>query len=273
MIDVLIITKDEEKNLPHCLRALAGWTNRIFVLDSGSTDRTCELAVELGAEVVEHAWEGYAAQKNWGLDNLPLEGDWILIVDADEVITTKLRDQLVDIASLPVEAVPENGFHINRLFYFLGKPIRHCGYFPSWNLRFFKRGRGRYEERAVHEHLLVEEPVGWIRTPMLHEDHRGLEHYIAKHNHYSTLEAAAIASDDGDLDARLTGNALERRRWMKRHVYRRLPAKWLFRFIYMYVLRLGVLDGVNGIRFCLFISSYELHIGLKLTELRKERAA
>jgi glycosyltransferase involved in cell wall biosynthesis len=272
VIDAFVITKNEELNLPHCLQALAGWTRRVFVVDSGSTDRTCDIARELGAEVVEHAWEGYAAQKNWAIDTLPLEADWILIVDADEVITPRLRDALVAIAERPVADVAENGFYINRLFYFLGKPIRHCGYFPSWNLRFFKRGRGRYEDRAVHEHLLVDEPIGWIRTPMLHEDHRGLEDYIAKHNHYSTLEARAIAEDGGELDASLTGNALERRRWIKRHVYRRLPMKWLFRFLYMYVFRLGVLDGVNGFRFCLFISSYEMQIGLKLAELRREDA-
>ena len=97
MIDVLIITRDEEVNLPHCLRALAGWTRRVFVVDSGSTDRTCAIARDLGAEVVEHAWEGYAAQKNWAIDTLPLEADWILIVDADEVITPRLRDELVAI--------------------------------------------------------------------------------------------------------------------------------------------------------------------------------
>ncbi len=273
MIDAFVITKNEELNLPHCLRALAGWTRRVFVVDSGSTDRTCDIARELGAEVVEHAWEGYAAQKNWAIDTLPLEADWILIVDADEVITPRLRDELVAIAERPAGDVRENGFYINRLFYFLGKPIRHCGYYPSWNLRFFKRGRGRYEDRAVHEHLLVDEPIGWIKTPMLHEDHRGLEDYIAKHNHYSTLEARAIAEDDGELAASLTGNALERRRWIKRHVYRRLPAKWLFRFLYMYVFRLGVLDGLNGFRFCLFISSYEMDIGLKLAEIRREDAA
>jgi len=270
LIDVLVITKNEERNLPHCLHALAGWTRAIHVVDSGSTDRTCEIARELGAEVVEHPWEGYAAQKNWALETLPMEGDWVLIVDADEVITAQLRERLEAIAARPVNEVPETGYYINRLLYFLGKPIRHCGYHPSWNLRFFKRGRGRYEDRAVHEHLLVDGPTGWIRTPMIHEDRRGLEVYMEKHNRYSTLEAEAIFDESrgGGLDASITGHQLQRRRWFKRHVYRHLPAKWLMRFLYMYVLRLGVLDGLNGLRFCLFISSYELQIGLKLRELR-----
>ncbi len=274
MIDVLVITKNEECNLPQCLHALAGWTRAIYVVDSGSTDRTCEIARELGAEVVEHPWEGYAAQKNWALETLPMEADWVLIVDADEVITAQLRERLEAIAARPADEVPETGYYINRLLYFLGKPIRHCGYHPSWNLRFFKRGRGRYEDRAVHEHLLVDGPTGWIRTPMIHEDRRGLEVYMEKHNRYSTLEAEAIFNESrgGDLDASITGHQLQRRRWFKRHIYRYLPAKWLMRFLYMYVLRLGVLDGLNGLRFCLFISSYELQIGLKLRELRLQAA-
>ncbi len=87
----------------------------------------------------------------------------------------------------------ENGFFINRLTYFLGRPIRHCGYFPSWNLRFFKRGKGFYEDREVHEHVVIEDPVGYVQEPMLHDDRRGLEHYVAKHNRYSTLEARACS--------------------------------------------------------------------------------
>jgi glycosyltransferase involved in cell wall biosynthesis len=275
LIDVLVITKNEEVNIPHCLRAVAGWTSRVYVVDSGSTDQTCQLATELGAQVVEHEWEGYAAQKNWALDNLAFESDWILIVDADEVITPALKDKLVAIAQRDQEEVTEAGFYINRLLYFLDRPIRHCGYHPSWNLRFFKRGRGRYEDRAVHEHLLIDGPVGYIKTPMEHRDRRGLEAYIEKHNHYSTLEAKEIVSRQrgNQLDGTLGGNQLQRRRWFKQRVYAKLPAKWLFRFLYMYVLRLGVLDGLTGFRFCMFISSYELQIGLKMIELRRQEAS
>lgn len=96
MIDVMIITRDEEANLPHCLAALGGWTRRVFVIDSGSTDGTVEIAQSAGATVIHHDWEGYARQKNWGLDNLPFESDWILILDADEVVTPALRDRLLD---------------------------------------------------------------------------------------------------------------------------------------------------------------------------------
>ena len=145
-VEVIIIAFNERLNLPHCLRALVGWVKRVYVIDSGSTDGTRELAREMGAEVVEHDWEGYAAQKNWALTELPLTAPWVLLVDADEVITPALKAQIEAVVQRPPEEVEENGFFINRLTYFLNRPIRHCGYFPSWNLRLFKRGAGAVRE-------------------------------------------------------------------------------------------------------------------------------
>jgi acetyltransferase-like isoleucine patch superfamily enzyme len=277
MIDVMIITYNESLNLPHCLRALQGWTNKIFVIDSGSTDGTQEIARSHGAEVVHHDWPGYAQQKNWGLDNLPFEADWILIVDADEVITEDVRKRLLDIASKPVDEVPENGFFVNRLTMFMGRPIRRCGYFPSWNLRFFKRGKGRYEEREVHEHVVIDDPVGFIKEPMIHDDRRGLEHYVAKHNRYSTLEARTLFNEmtsesGGDSDGRAVANVTadtRRRRWLKRHVMPYAPFPGFGRFFYMYILRLGILDGRAGLEFCKFISMYDSLVALKLRDLRR----
>src|SRR5947208_1753582 len=154
-VDVLIQTFNEEENLPHTLASLRGWVNRVFIVDSGSTDRTVALAEEFGATVVHHPWEGYAAQKNWALDNLPFQSNWILILDADEAVSTELRTEIEELVSRPLDSVPQAGFYLNRVFIFMGRQIRHCGYFPSWNLRLFKRGRARYEDRMVHEHMLV----------------------------------------------------------------------------------------------------------------------
>lgn len=267
-IDVLIITYNESVNLPHCLRSLEGWTRQVFVVDSGSTDGTPELAREHGAQVIHHDWPGYSAQRNWALDNLPIEADWVLILDADELITAKLCDDITAITAKPLDQVPENGFFINRLTYFLNKPIRHCGYFPSWNMRLFKRGSARYENRQVHEHMIIDDPVGYIREPMLHDDRRGLEHFYAKHNRYSTLEAREVyreimgLRDDADA-ANLTAET-RRRRWLKRHVTRRVPFPGLWRFLYMYIFRLGVLDGITGYRFCRLISQYDFMVATKL---------
>ena len=273
-IDILIPTLNEELNLPQALNSVKGWARKVFVVDSGSTDRTCQIARDAGAVVIEKEWLGYARQKNWALDNLPFESDWVFILDADEVILPKLRDELLAIAARSPAEVNEAGFYVNRYLIFLGKRIRHCGYYPSWNLRFFKRGRARYEERAVHEHMLVTGPAGYLKGHMEHYDHRGLDLYVAKHNRYSTLEASEIVrhrreGEKGLFKARFFGNVLERRRWMKHRFYGRMPMMWLWRFIYMYFFRLGILDGRTGYHFCLFISSYEHLIQLKMIEIQR----
>ncbi len=149
MIDVLIQTHNEALNLPHTLQSVMGWVNRVFVVDSGSTDRTREIAGECGAVVVQKAWEGYARQKNWALANLPFESPWILILDADESVTAELKDEILEVVSRPVQNIREGGFFLNRVTVFMGREIHHCAYFPAWNLRLFKRGLARYEERNV----------------------------------------------------------------------------------------------------------------------------
>jgi glycosyltransferase involved in cell wall biosynthesis len=276
-IEVVMIVRDEEVNVPHSIGSVVGWADRVWVVDSGSTDRTCEIARSLGAEVVSREWLGYARQKNWAIDTLAIEAPWILILDADESVTPELREQLLAIAARPVAEVQESAFHINRYFVFLGGVIRHCGYYPSWNVRFFKRGRARYEEREVHEHMVADGTVGFVHADLEHNDRRPLEHHIAKHNRYSSMEARAIFAERSSvsqgLPARFFGGPLERRRWIKRYVYPRLPAKFAFRFLWMYLLKLGFLDGVTGWRFCLFISAYELQIEQKLVELRLRSSA
>lgn len=271
MLDVLIITYNEELNLPHCLKSLEGLANRVYVVDSGSTDGTPAIARAGGAELVEHAWEGYAQQRNWALKNLEFTADWTLILDADEVLDAPLRARLVEITTPPADQVKENGFFINRLSYFMDKPIRHCGFFPSWHLRLFKRGKGMYEDRAVHEHIMIDDPIGYIAEPMLHNDRRGLEHYIAKHNRYSTLEAIQLFRDIKlgrveDTQVNISPTA-RRHRWLKRHLMQRLPFTGLWRFVYMYVLRLGFLDGQTGFSFCRFIANYDNMVSLKLRYL------
>src|SRR5437660_3415623 len=171
-IAVMIPTKNEEKNLPFALDSVK-FAREVFVLDSGSTDATRQIAERMGAKFVHHDWEGYAAQKNWGLDNLPITQPWVFILDADEVITPELRDELIRVAT--EDKCEENGFYVNRFFIFLHKRIRHCGYYPSWNLRFFRRGKARYEVREVHEHMIVDGKVGYLNHDMEHNDRRGME--------------------------------------------------------------------------------------------------
>jgi len=275
-ISVLIPTFNEEVNLPHALKSVASWADTVWVVDSESTDRTREIAEAMGAKVVVQPWLGYARQKNWALDSLPWDTDWLFILDADESITPELREEMLAISRLPADSVREAGYYVNRLPHFMGQPIRHCGFFPSYNLRFFRRGRARYEDREVHEHMVVDGPTAQLRNIMLHEDRRGLEHYIAKHNRYSTLEAREILKERLQLSAR-RAEKLERgiafRRWLKLHVLPYLPLSGVFRFLYMYVFRLGFLDGAAGFRFCLLLATYDFFITLKLHELRAAGAA
>jgi putative colanic acid biosynthesis acetyltransferase WcaF len=269
MLDVLIQTHNEELNLPHTLQSVQGWANRVFVVDSGSTDGTAEIAAQFGAAFVHKDWEGYAKQKNWALDNLPFESPWILILDADESVSPELREEIKEIISRPVQNVYHAGFYLNRVTIFMGREIHHCAYFPAWNLRLFKRGMARYEHRDVHEHMVVDGPTTHLRFLLRHEDRRGLEHFIAKHNRYSTLEAIEIYRHrerwPGFL--RFVNDRTARRRYIKYCVAPKLALPWFFRFVYMYFLRGGILDRRPGLTLCLLISTYELFIRAKYNEL------
>jgi acetyltransferase-like isoleucine patch superfamily enzyme/glycosyltransferase involved in cell wall biosynthesis len=273
-IEVIIPVKDEEINLPHTLASVMEWADKVWVVDSGSTDKTMEIAKAAGAHVVEQPWLGYAKQKNWALNNLDVKADWIYFLDADETILPKLKDELCAIASQRAKEVSQSAFNINRYFIFLGKRIRHCGYYPSWNVRFFKKGKAFYEDRDVHEHMVVDGKIGKLKGHMEHYDRRGLECYLEKHNKYSTLEAKEIIIQPEKtgitIDGKFFGSVQERRRWIKHNIYPWLPAKWFFRFFWMFILRAGFMDGLTGFRFCMLVSTYEIFISLKMIEYKKK---
>jgi glycosyltransferase involved in cell wall biosynthesis len=274
-ITVIILSYNEVVNLPHALASVQPWADKVFVVDSGSNDGSIELARARGAVVVHQDWLGYARQKNWALANLPIETSWVFILDADEAITPELRDELLA-TSARGGAAAADGYYINRLTYFLGKPIKRCGYFPSYNLRFFRKGKARYEEREVHEHMIVDGRTDRLRFLMLHEDRRGLEHFIAKHNRYSTLEARELTREQVLQRSDAAGpleTGIATRRWLKRNILPKLPFSGLWRFLYMYFIRFGFLDGVTGFRFCIMLAMYDTFISLKMAELRAKGLA
>ena len=274
-VSFLIPTLNEEVNLPFSLESCA-FADRVFVLDSGSIDGTADVARKFGAELVSHPWEGYARQKNWGLDNLPFESDWVFILDADEAVGPELREELLALASADPDT-RRAGYFVNRYFVWEGREIRHCGYYPSWNLRFFRRGRARYEERAVHEHMLVQGDTGFLRGEMRHEDRRGRAFLWQKHLRYADLEAAEMLRvlDGGrhgtTLRPSLFGDPLERRRAIKEHVWPHVPARWIMRFLYMYVLKRGFLDGAAGLDMSLFMTRYEREIGRRFRAMKRDQ--
>ncbi len=273
-LSVLVPTLDEELNLPDCL-ASAAFADEVVVVDSFSSDRTCEIAREAGAQVVQHHFENYSKQKNWALETLPFRNDWLLILDADERVTPELRAEIEPLLTAPPRPGAPDGYYLNRRFIFLGHWIRHAGWYPSWSLRLFRHRLGRYDDREVHEHLVLRGRAGYLRHDLLHDDRRGLEAFVARHNRYSTLEAAARlkaergAADRATLPARLWGSPVERKRFLRERVWPRVPLKPLALFVYMYLARQGFRDGSPGLALCLFHAFQEWMVGLKLRELRR----
>jgi glycosyltransferase involved in cell wall biosynthesis len=272
-VSVLIPTLNEELNLPDCLAGVA-WADEVFVVDSFSHDRTVEIARARGAEVVQHAFEGYSRQKNWALDTLPFRNEWVLIVDADERVTPELRCEIERVVG-PGGDANSDGYYLNRRFIFLGTWVRHAGWYPSWNLRLFRHRLGRYDNREVHEHLVLNGRAGYLKADLLHADQRGLEAFVARHNRYSTLEATARwkaesnAPDRARLPVSLLASPVQRKRFLRERVWPSLPAKPVVLFIYMYLLRRGFLDGRAGLALCVFHAFQEFMVGLKLAELRR----
>ena len=250
-VTVIILTYNEEPNLPQALASLRGWAGQVIVLDSFSKDRTVEIAREFGCEVYQHLFEDYAKQRNHAL-TLPIRNEWVLFLDADEWLPEELKREIqATVACNP----PENGFYIKRRFIWMGRWIRR-GYYPTWILRLFHHGKGRCEERGVNEHMIVEPPVGRLEHDFIHEDRKGLADWIAKHVRYARREAEELLKSERclareEIGARLFGTQVERKRWLRHYLWERLPPlvrPWLY-FAYRYLLRAGFFDGKEGFVF------------------------
>lgn len=266
-IDIFIPTLNEAGHIVETVEnAMA--VGDVYILDSLSTDGTQELAKRHGATVVEHKFVDYAKQKNWGLDNLPFKGEWVFILDADERITPELREELFRIAA---EAGKVDGYYVNRVVIYMGTEVRHGGLYPSWNLRFFRRGRARYEDRAVHEHMVCDGPTNYLRHEMLHIRREPLLEWIRKHIRYADLESdewvrQRLGLTGGAKAERLFRGTLRFRQWIRREVWPRTPFRALVRFVFMYFVRLGLLDGWAGLRLAALTACYEYQIGLLFRE-------
>ena len=280
-VSVLIPVKNEEANIAACLESVA-WADEVFVVDSQSTDATASLAEAAGAHVVQFHYQGGPKKKNWSLANLPFHHEWVLIVDADERVPPELARE---IAVCVLRPDGPQGYYVNRRLIFLGRWIRHGGWYPSWNLRLFRHRLGRYESVAVeapqtgdnevHEHVVLEGQAGYLQNDLLHHDYKSLFHYLERHNRYSDWDSAVYLKLRHEpvfqQDEHLHG-AVRRKRLLKR-LWVRLPFRPLVRFLYMYVLRAGFLDGAAGLHFCLLTSIHEYHIGLKMLERLRQAAA
>lgn len=280
-VSVLIPAKNEEDNLPACLTSVA-CADEIFVVDSQSSDRSLEICENYGAKVVQFHFNGrWPKKKNWSLENLPFRNEWVLIVDCDERITPELWEEIATAIQQP----EFNGYYLNRRVFFLGKWIRHGGKYPDWNLRLFRHQKGRYEnlsteeirntgDNEVHEHVVLEGKVGYLKNDMMHEDFKDIFHWLERHNRYSNWEARIYLNfltgvdDKASIGANPFGDAVQRKRFLRK-VWVWLPFKPTLRFILFYFIQLGFLDGKAGYIYGRLLSQYEYQIGVKLYELRQ----
>jgi len=279
-LSVLLPVKNEAANLRDCL-ATVSFAQEMVVVDSGSTDGTQVIAEAAGARVVQFAWNGkLPRKKNWALENIPWQHEWVLIIDADERITLELEREIREAIRRP----DVDGFYLNRRFWFLDGWINHCGYFPSWNLRLFRHRLGRYEQievaenipsgdNEVHEHVLLNGRAEYLSAPMEHYAFPDIATFVEKHDRYSWWEAAAFtqlnSTREKTLRATPFGTALERKRWLRK-VATIAPFRPSLRFLYHYLWRQGFRDGYRGWVLCRLLARYERMIVIKERELTKQ---
>ncbi len=262
-VSVIVPVKNEAENLRRCLPALA-WADEVFVVDSQSTDETARIAVEHGAEVVQFHFNGtYPKKKNWALEHLPFHNEWVLIVDADEVVVPELADEI----ARRTAADEADGFYLNMKYFFLGRRIRHCGYAECWNLRLFKHRLGRYEKMTVtpgartgdneaHEHVELQGKALRLFHELDHHAYPTIAAWVEKHNRYAVWEAAMYERFLREPAPTSIGRGKRFKRRLKK-IYLRLPLRFVLRFVYAYVIRLGFLDGMPGLVFCALLAFYD----------------
>ena len=271
---VIIMTLNEAENLPSCLGSLQPLDCDIFVIDSGSTDRTVDIAREAGATVLSHKWETYASQFNWALAQIETPAKWVFRLDADERVSPELSHSIRN--SLPQLPEDVTGAYIALRILFLGRWIRHGGMYPTWLLRVWRRGIGRCEDRWMDEHIALEHGTCChLAGDLIHENQKGIDSWIQKHNGYATREARDVMQSQGDTSGRLSGQAANKR-WIKENAYAKLPLFWRawWYWAYRYFLLLGFLDGREGALFHFFQGLwYRSLVDAKVIEARRKADA
>jgi glycosyltransferase involved in cell wall biosynthesis len=248
-LSVIVPTCNEEMNIVDCLESVK-WADEIIVVDSGSTDRTVELARPYAHRILQHEYINSAAQKNWTLPQAA--HDWILIVDSDERVTDALREEIQRVLGGPSGRPDRDGYRIRRENYAFGKRIRYCGWQHDRVLRLFDRRKGRYEEKEVHADVALSGSVGSLDAPLIHHTYRDLRHYFGKFQRYT---------DWGALELQKHGN--------RAGVFH-LVFHPLFRFFRMYFLQRGFLDGRHGLMLCLLASFSVFTKYAKLWDLNRK---
>ncbi len=278
-ISAVILTLNEEKNLPECLSSLRGWCQQVIVVDSGSTDRTLLIAKEHGALVLQHPFETHSTQWNWAFKNAPIQGEWILAIDADQRVSPELRDEIIP----SVSSAPANiaGYYLPRKQIFRGRWIRHGGYWPKYLLKLFRKGTAQSDENdRLDSRFYVKGETQLLKNPLIeqNENEQAILFWLQKHLRYIELLAQEEHQRQHDkkewpLQPSATGTPDQKALWRKT-VWGRMPlyVRPFLYFSYRYFIRLGILDGPQGFLFH-FLQAFwfRLMVDIRLAELEKNR--
>lgn len=273
MISIVVLTKNEERDLQGCLESVA-WSDDVHVYDSFSTDRTVEIAKQLGAKVTQRLFDNWSAHQNWGLQNIAFKHPWVFYIDADERATPQLRDALIRAAEAPGENV---AFRVQRRDYFFDTWLKHVQTSPFY-IRLFRPECIRYE-RLVNPVTIPNGPVGQVTGFLDHFPFsKGISHWLERHNSYSTLEARQILDNRAgragfSLMKAFFARDFNERRFHQKELFYRLPGRPFVKFILLYVIKGGFLDGRAGLTYSILQAIYEYMILLKTEEFDKQRAS
>jgi glycosyltransferase involved in cell wall biosynthesis len=273
-VSVIVPVRNEAKNLPRCLKSLGGF-GEIYVIDSQSEDTTVEIARSYKAKVVPFLYQGgWPKKRQWALDNLTFLYEWVLLIDADEVMTPSLAEEI----KWAVNAGEADGYYVKLQMFFLNRRLRFSGA-NFWKMSLFRRGKGEYECRLkeqdtsmadmeVHEHVVVNGRTARLKNPLIHHNVESLSRYIEKHNEYSNWEARVWLNgeQESELQPALFGVQAQRRRWLRKY-FLGVPGAPVIFFLYKYVLCLGFLDGIPGLIYCGYQGIQFFNVKAKIYEL------
>jgi glycosyltransferase involved in cell wall biosynthesis len=276
-ITVIILTYNEENNIRACLESVKDWAQEIFVVDSFSTDKTEEIVKQYTPNFIQHSFENYSQQRNWALQNLPVQTEWVMNLDADHRATKELSDEIRSVFSKEIPA-SVNGFLTSRRTVFMGKWIRYGGHYPTYHSILFRKNKGKCEERKYDQHFLVEGEVKKLKGDVIDVFTDSLSMFTLRHNKWSTLEAeeqyfGTLQNNEELIKADFGGNPIQKRRYLK-NTYDRFPL-FVRPFIYFFIryfLKLGFLDGRKGLIFH-FLQGFWFRflVDAKIYELRKNK--
>ena len=259
-ISVLIITYNEEVNIKLCLESLF-WCNDIVILDSYSNDKTLDIAKKYNVRFYQRSFDNYANQRNFGLNHIDYENDWLLMLDADEIVPEDLKNEIFKV--LEGSARDTSLFYMRRKDFFWRKWIKYSSGYPTWFGRLMKIGHV-VVLRSVNEEYETEGRVGFLKNHLFHYPfNKGLDYWIERHNKYSTSESLVHNDEKIELVALFSSNPVKRRKSLKKILYR-MPGRPLVYFFVIYFLRKGFLDGSPGFHFCMLKTFYEYLICCKI---------